>query len=345
MAGTIDSWLLYKLSGMHATDYTNASRTMLFNILKKQWDEELLEIFNIPANILPTVYPSSYVYTQVNTIPELNGIPIASLVGDQQAALFGQLCTKKGQAKNTYGTGCFLLLNTENECVFSKSKLLTTLACDEFGKPVFALEGSAFIGGAVMQWLRDKLEFFSQAEESSEMIASLENDVDGIVFVPAFTGLACPHWDMQARGALLGLTRDTSKAQITRAALKAIAFQSYDLVKAMEMDLKMNIGKQQVESKIKVLNVDGGASSNNYLMQFQADILNATIAHPKNLNTTALGAAYLTGIACKLWTAKDLKQFQSNLTTYKSKMSKTRRELELGYWHRGVSRSLDWNID
>ena len=342
MAGTIDSWLLYKLTGRHATDYTNASRTLLFNIIKRQWDEELLEIFNIPANILPTVHNSAHAYGTIQSIDKLKGVSINSLIGDQQAALFGQLCVESGQAKNTYGTGCFLLTHTGHECIFSTSNLLTTLACDERGKPAFALEGSVFIGGSVMQWLRDQLNFFAKAEESETMIANLKDEVDKVVFVPAFSGLGAPHWDMDARGVLLGLTRDTSKAQIIRAALKSIALQSYDLVKSMEKNLSYQTDNKE-ETKIKTLKVDGGATANKYLMQYQADILNCNIAYPQNLHTTALGAAYLAGIEAGLWDIHKLQEFQSELSIFTSNMSEERRQKELYYWHKGIERAKSWN--
>ena len=341
IVGTIDSWLLYKLNGNHATDYSNASRTMLFNIIKKQWDAELLDIFNIPANILPSAVPSSHNYGTIESIQELSGIPITALIGDQQAALFGQLCTQKGQMKNTYGTGCFLLLNTGDDCIFSHSKLLTTLCCDDFGMPAYALEGSVFIGGAVIQWLRDKLNFFDNTADINAITTQFKDELDEVVFVPAFNGLASPYWDMNARGTILGISRDTSKEQIIKAALKSIAFQSYDLIQAMQKDIAHN----DLAVKIDTLHADGGACENPYLMQFQADILNCNITHPKNLDTTATGAAYLAGLTIKLWSPEDLKNLSSisSSTHYTSQMQEIRRKQEIDLWARAVERSRDWH--
>ncbi|NUM42574.1 MAG: glycerol kinase GlpK, partial [Leptospiraceae bacterium] len=294
--GTIDTYLLYRLTKCtsHKTDHTNASRTLIFNIEKKEWDKDLLKILNLPSTILPEAHNSKFLFGKTKGVKNLpDGIPISSLVGDQQGALFGQLCTEVGEAKNTYGTGCFLLFNTGNEFKISKSGLLTTLACGPDGSTVYALEGSVFIGGAVVQFLRDNLKFFKNSKDTEKIIQSLKTE-DDLVFVPAFAGLGAPHWDMDARGAIFGLSRDTTPAQITRAALKSIALQSYDLVKAMEND----IGKP-----LKMLRVDGGATSNSYLMQFQSDILGKEVIRPANVDTTVLGAAYLAGIETGFYTS------------------------------------------
>ncbi|MFN3603094.1 MAG: glycerol kinase GlpK [Leptonema sp. (in: bacteria)] len=332
--GTMDSWLLYKLTGEHRTDYTNASRTMIYNIKEKKWDEELLEILNIPKNILPEVFSSRFPFGKTKDIQVLpDGIPVYALIGDQQAALFGQLCVKPGEAKNTYGTGCFLLFNTGNEFILSNSGLLTTLACDNEGNPAYALEGAVFIAGAVVQWLRDYMKFFANAKESEELIRDLK-DEDDVVVVPAFVGLGAPHWDMKARGAIFGLTRDTTPARITRAALKSIAFQTYDLVTAMEKDT----GK-----RLPYLRVDGGATSNQYLMQFQADILNRRVERPKNIDTTAAGSAYLAGIQAGIWkNAEELSQIIQDRTIFEPKITEEERKKYLTYWHKGVERVKNW---
>lgn len=304
--GTIDTYLLYRLTAgkSHKTDHTNASRTLIFNIEKKEWDKELLKILQIPEAILPETHNSSNLFGRTEGVKGLpDGIPISSLVGDQQGALFGQLCTEPGEAKNTYGTGCFLLFNTGNKLQISKNNLITTLACGPEGKTVYCLEGSIFIGGAVIQYLRDNLRFFKESKLSEKMAASVTKD-DDVVFVPAFSGLGAPYWDMNARGAILGLTRDTTQEQITRAALKSIALQSYELVEAMEND---------TGSKLKVLKVDGGATANNWLMQYQADILGKKIVRPSNLDTTVLGAAYLAGLERGFYSSvNDLKKKSKN---------------------------------
>ncbi len=333
-AGTMDSWLLYKLTGEHKTDYTNASRTMIYNIKDKKWDEELLELLTIPKNILPEVLPSRAYFGKTKDIQILpDGIPVYALIGDQQSALFGQLCVNSGEAKNTYGTGCFLLFNTGNEFIISNSGLLTTLACNKDGNPAYALEGAVFIAGAVVQWLRDYMKFFSNAKETEDLIKNIKDD-DDVVVVPAFVGLGAPHWDMKARGAIFGLTRDTTPAKITRAALKSIAFQTYDLVSAMEKDT----GK-----KLPYLRVDGGATSNHYLMQFQADILNRRVERPKNIDTTAAGSAYLAGIQAGLWKdADELSQWIQDRTIFEPKMTEEERKKQLSYWHKGVDRVKNW---
>ena len=332
----MDSWLLYKLTGEFATDYTNASRTMLFNIEKKEWDPELLKIIgNIPASILPLVKPSRDRYGVTRGLDSLpDGIPVLALIGDQQAATFGQLCVNPGEAKNTYGTGCFLLFNTGQEFLISKSGLLTTLACDSKGGVAYALEGSVFIGGAVVQWLRDYLKFFNDAKESEAMVNDINDEEDEVVMVPAFVGLGAPHWDMNARGAVFGITRDTSPARMTRAALKSIALQSYDLVKAMEKD---------TGQAMPVLRVDGGATANNYLMQFQADIVQRPVERPAIVDTTALGSAYLAGMEAGIWSEfSDLQKLAADKTRFDPKMAPARREREIRYWHKAVERVKGW---
>ena len=338
-AGTIDSWLLFKLTGEHASEYSNASRTLLYNIEKKDWDDELLDILRVPRSLLPKVYPSRYHFGKVRGLAELEGIPVLAMLGDQQAALFGQLCVKPGQAKNTYGTGSFLLLHTGQERFLSKSGLLTTLACDATGQVAYALEGSVFIAGAVMQWLRDSLKLFTKAADSEKLLAELDESPDEVVFVPAFVGLGAPHWDMQARGAILGLSRDTSAAQITRAALKSIALQAVDLIELIE---------KESSQKLDVLRVDGGASANSFLMQYQADILGRPVERPANIDTTALGSAYLAGIEAGIWGFSDLEafqSFQSGGSRFEPKMEAKRREQERAYWRQGIERTKGWSKD
>lgn len=331
--GTIDTWLLYKLTGQqeHKTDYTNASRTLIYNIKEMKWDDDLLKILNIPASMLPQVQGSRSDFGKTRGVKDFpDGVPITSLVGDQQGALFGQLCTEVGEAKNTYGTGCFLLFVTGNEFKISENGLLTTLACSGTGKPIYALEGSIFIGGAVMQWLRDGMKFFQNAADSEEIIKTITTD-DEVTFVPAFAGLGAPYWDMDARGAIYGLTRDTTIPQITRAALKSIALQSQDLVDAMEKDT----GKA-----LKVLKVDGGATANNYLMQYQADILGKNVVRPQNIDTTVLGAAYLAGLQSGFFPSLDkLKQSVQQFTEFKPVMADEQRQKELKRWHTAIERT------
>ncbi|EPG75213.1 glycerol kinase [Leptospira fainei serovar Hurstbridge str. BUT 6] len=335
--GTIDTYLLYRLTNgkSHKTDHTNASRTLIFNIEKKEWDKELLKILDIPESILPETHNSSNLFGRTEGVKGLpDGIPISSLVGDQQGALFGQLCTEPGEAKNTYGTGCFLLFNTGNKLQISKNNLITTLACGPEGKTVYCLEGSIFIGGAVIQYLRDNLRFFKESKISEKLAASVTKE-DEVVFVPAFSGLGAPYWDMNARGAILGLTRDTTQEQITRAALKSIALQSYELVEAMEND---------TGSKLKVLKVDGGATANNWLMQYQSDILGKKIVRPSNLDTTVLGAAYLAGLERGFYTSvADLKKKQKTSKEFTPKMGNAQREKEIRVWKESVKRILTGN--
>ena len=300
MAGTIDTWLIYKLSGhrLHVTDPSNASRTLLFNIHTLDWDEELLNILAVPKSLLPKVGSSSQQYGTTAAAILGAEIPISGIAGDQQAALFGQQCTEVGMVKNTYGTGCFMLMNVGEEPVLSKANLLTTVAWSLGGKTTYALEGSVFMAGAVVQWLRDSLGFIEASSEVEALAASVP-DSGGVYFVPAFVGLGAPYWDPYARGQITGLTRGTTKAHIARAALDAIAYQTLDVLTAMQQD---------AATSIRVLKVDGGASANNLLMQFQADILRAEVLRPKQVETTAMGAAFLAGLAVGFWSS--LKEIQ-----------------------------------
>ncbi|HCK16680.1 TPA: glycerol kinase [Candidatus Poribacteria bacterium] len=332
--GTIDSWLLWNLTDgtSHATDQTNASRTMLFNINTLQWDEELLEIFQVPVSILPEVQPSSNIFGTTKGLEFLpDSIPISGMAGDQQAALFGQLCTQSGVAKNTYGTGCFLLLNTGDQPIQSESGLLTTLACSLDQKPTYALEGSVFIAGAAIQWLRDELHFVDSAAET-EVLAESLNDSDGVFVVPAFTGLGAPYWDPNAKGAILGLTRGTTPSHIVRASLESIAFQSADLVEAMIYDAGLQLHQ---------LRVDGGAASNNFLMQFQADLLGVDIERPRHIETTAIGAAYLAGLGVGLWGNIDELELHRQVDrVFSPQMSELQRQDKLSAWRNAVKRVL-----
>lgn len=334
LCGTIDTWLIWKLSGgkVHVTDYTNACRTMLFNIYDLCWDDELLTLLNIPKCILPTVCDSSKVYC--NTDPEICGfdVPIASAVGDQQAALFGQGCFKKGDAKNTYGTGCFMLINTGTDPVVSKN-LLTTIALGMNGKVEYALEGSVFIGGAVIKWLRDEVELISSAPEIDRLAESVP-DSNGAYLVPAFVGLGTPYWDMYARGTIIGLTRGVKKAHICRAALEGIAYEVRDVLDTMVDDSK---------TQITTLNVDGGACVSDIMMQFQADILNTKVCRPKNVETTALGAAYLAGLATGFW--KDKEEILCHRETervFEPKMDEITRNKLYDGWKKAVERAKNW---
>jgi len=302
--GTVDSWLIWNLTGgkVHVTDASNASRTMLFDITKGEWDDELLKIFDVPHSMLPEVRSSSEVYGQTTLLGA--PIPIAGIAGDQQAALFGQACVKPGMVKNTYGTGCFMLMNTGTKRIASKHNLLTTVAWRIGDRTEYALEGSIFIAGAVVQWLRDGLEFFRSSPEVEALAASVP-DTGGVYLVPAFAGLGAPHWDAHARGTIVGLTRGTTKAHVARAALEGIALQVMDVLKAMEADSGI---------KLKELRVDGGASANDLLMQLQADLLKVPVVRPKVAETTALGAAYLAGLAVGYWKSQaDIaKQWQTD---------------------------------
>lgn len=334
--GTVDSWLIWKLTGgkVHVTDYTNASRTMLFDIHKLCWDEILLEALDIPAACLPEVRSSSeiYGYTSIQNV----SIPIAGIAGDQQAALFGQGCFLPGECKNTYGTGCFLLMNTGETPFQSQNGLITTIACSYGGKVEYALEGSIFVGGAVIQWLRDELHFFNESRDA-EYYAQKVKDSGGVYMVPAFTGLGAPHWDMHARGCIVGLTRGTRRVHIIRAAQESIAYQSYDLVAAMESDTGLPITS---------LKVDGGASRDAFLMQFQADVLDKPVVRPMIRESTALGAAYLAGLATGVWNSREdiLKMWRCDLT-FSPEMSEEDRQDKLKKWHKAVGRSLRWAED
>ncbi len=328
--GTVDTYLLWNLTGgeVFATDYTNASRTLLFNIHDLKWDDDLLNLFGIPKEILPEVHPSSYLYGYTDV--ELLGakIPISGIVGDQQGSLFGQLCINKGDIKNTFGTGCFMLMNTGEDCIRSKHGLLTTLVASLDGeKPNYALEGSVFIGGAAIKWLRDELRLFKDLSETETYSLKIR-DTDGVYVVPAFTGLGAPYWDGEARGIIVGITRGTSKEHIIRATMEGIAFQVYDVLKAMENDLNIDI---------KTLCVDGGASKNNFLMQFEADILAAEVKRPKVVEVTALGAAYLAGLKIGYW--KNLDDIRNNKEIDKvfiPTMSKEERTRRIHGWHKAV---------
>lgn len=333
--GTIDSWLIWKMTGgeLHVTDVSNASRTMLFNIHDLNWDDELLEIFKIPRSVLPKVTSSSEIYGEVKTPFELAGIRIAGNAGDQQAALFGQACLRAGMSKNTYGTGCFMLQNTGTKPVESKNKLLTTIGWQIEGITEYALEGSVFIGGAVIQWLRDSLGIIEKSADV-EALANSVTDNGGVYFVPAFAGLGTPHWNQTARGAIVGLTRGTGKAHIARAALESIAYQTADLLDAMQADSGI---------ELRELRVDGGATSNETLLQFQADILQIPVARSRITETTALGAGYLAGLAVGFWQSKDEiekawqidKIFEPQMPAEKAKELRTR-------WTKAVERAKDW---
>lgn len=333
--GTIDSWLTWKLTNgeVHVTDVSNASRTMLFNIHSLQWDEELLKLFNIPAAVLPEVKPSSKIYGVTGNIIPDSRIPIAGIAGDQQAALFGQLCTQPGMVKNTYGTGCFMLMNTGEKAITSKNNLLTTIAWQIDGKTEYALEGSVFIAGAVVQWLRDELKIIRTSAEVEKLAAQVQ-DTDGVYLVPAFAGLGAPHWNQYARGTIFGLTRGSSNAHIARAALDSIAYQTYDVLKAMEADSGISIAE---------LRVDGGATVNNQLMQFQCDILNTKVVRPKITETTALGAAYLAGLAVGYWkNVSDIREQWQVDKQFSPLMNTTTRNELVNGWQRAVSASIAW---
>lgn len=333
--GTIDTWLIWKLTSgkLHVTDVSNASRTMLFNIHTLEWDKELLEIFKIPREILPEVKSSSEIYGEVSAVKELKGISIAGNAGDQQAALFGQTCFEKGATKTTYGTGCFMLQNTGNKPVESKYKLLTTIAWQIGKETEYALEGSVFIGGAVIQWLRDALEIIEKSDDV-EALANSVADNGGVFFVPAFAGLGTPYWNQTARGTIIGLTRGTGKAHIARAALESIAFQTADLLDATQADSQI---------KLQELKVDGGATSNETLLQFQADILQIPIVRSKITETTALGAAYLAGLAVGFWKDKNelVKAWLSD-KKFEPKMNFEEAQQLRRRWKKAVERSLDW---
>ncbi|MGC6425011.1 MAG: glycerol kinase GlpK [Lentimonas sp.] len=335
--GTIDSWLTWKLSGgaVHATDFTNASRTLLFNIRDGIWDDDLLRLFDIPRAVLPEVRPSSSYFGECS-VKGLEGIPISGIAGDQQAALFGQACFDDTRAKNTYGTGCFLLWPTENANTISQHNLLTTLTCSTDKTLRYALEGSVFTGGAVIQWLRDELGFIKDTADSEALATSVE-DTGGAVLVPAFTGLGAPYWDPFARGTLCGITRGTSAAHITRAALESIAFQSADLLQAVKADC----GKEVCE-----LRVDGGAANNNFLMQFQADIMQVPVVRPKVIETAALGAAYLAGLASGFWKTTESIATQWTVDkTFEPSINKETSDALIARWRLAVERAKSWATD
>lgn len=335
--GTIDTWLIWNLTGgqVHVTDYSNAARTMLFNIHTLAWDDELLELLDIPKQMLPEARSSSevYGYTEASLFGEK--IPVAGAAGDQQAALFGQACHSKGMAKNTYGTGCFMLLNTGSEAVASKAGLLTTIAWGLDGKATYALEGSVFIAGAAIQWLRDGLKLIDDSPDS-EFFALKVPNTDGVYVVPAFAGLGAPYWDMYARGAIFGLTRGTNKAHLVRATLESLAYQTKDVLHAMEKDAGI---------ALQTLRVDGGASANNLLMQFQADILGVEVQRPHIVETTALGAAYLAGLAVEFWTMAEIEKKWQLDQVFQSDMQNGEREQLYAGWQKAVKRTMGWERD
>lgn len=335
--GTIDCWLLWKLTNgkVHVTDVSNASRTMLFNIHSLKWDAALLEMFEVPSSILPEVKSSSEIYGYTQNILTAHSIPIAGMAGDQQAALFGQMCTQPGMVKNTYGTGCFMLMNTGEKAVPSTNNLLTTVAWQVGGKTQYALEGSVFIAGAVVQWLRDGLKIIRNAAEVENLAAEV-SDTDGVYIVPAFAGLGAPYWNQHARGTIVGITRGTTGAHFARAALDSIAYQTMDVLKAMEADSGI---------AIKELRVDGGATANNLLMQFQSDLLGTKVVRPTVVETTALGAAYLAGLAVGYWKSTEEIQEQWLIDkTFTASMPEAKRnELSEG-WKKAINAAVSWSI-
>ncbi len=335
--GTVDSWLLWKLTNgqVHATDVSNASRTMLFNIHTLAWDQELLELFDVPAAILPEVRSSSEVYGHTQNVLTAHNIPIAGIAGDQQAALFGQMCTQPGMVKNTYGTGCFMLMNTGEKAVPSTNNLLTTVAWKVNGVTHYALEGSVFIAGAVVQWLRDGLKIIRTSAEVETLAAEVSNS-EGVYVVPAFAGLGAPYWNQHARGTIVGITRGTTGAHFARAALDSIAYQTMDVLKAMEADAGI---------AIKELRVDGGATANNLLMQFQSDLLHTKVVRPTVVETTALGAAYLAGLAVGYWSSTDeiQEQWQMERVFSPSMPEEERTQLTEG-WKRAINTTISWSI-
>ena len=333
--GTVDTWLIWKMTRgkMFVTDVTNASRTMLYNIHTLQWDDELLALFNVPRSMLPIVKQSSEVYGETATTLFSTKIPIAGIAGDQQAALFGQMCIQPGMLKNTYGTGCFLLMNTGEKAVKSKNNLLTTIAWQIGGKVSYALEGSVFVGGAAIQWLRDGLRILRTAPDVNNLAATVE-DNGGVYFVPALTGMGAPYWDQYARGTIIGITRGTTDGHIARATLEGIALQVYDIAKAMEQDA----GKEMIE-----LRVDGGASASDLLLQIQADLFGFDIVRPRTLETTALGAAYLAGLAVGYW--KDIDEIRAQWAEgrrFKAEMPREKVEEKLHFWKKAVKCAKNW---
>jgi glycerol kinase len=333
--GTIDTWLLWKLTDgkVHATDVSNASRTMLYNIHTLSWDDDLLQLMEIPKNILPEVKSSSEIFGQTQNTLSAQNIPIAGIAGDQQAALFGQMCTQPGMVKNTYGTGCFMLMNTGEQSVFSTNNLLTTIAWQINGKTEYALEGSVFIAGAVVQWLRDGLQLIHSSGETESLAQEVTSN-DGVYIVPAFAGLGAPYWNQHARGTIVGITRGTNSAHFARAALESIAYQTMDVVNAMQSDANITV---------KELRVDGGATVNDFLMQFQSDILNTKVIRPTITETTALGAAYLAGLAVGYWSSMEeiQQQWQVNKIFEPTITEKERMELASG-WKRAIKTTQFW---
>lgn len=330
MFGTVDTWLVYKLTGgkEHVSDVTNASRTQLFNLHTLTWDHKILDYLGIPWEILPALCDSSMIFGYANI--QGHQIPIASIVGDQQASLFGQMCFNQGDVKNTYGTGGFVLMNTKDKIVTSQHGLLTTVAIGYDGKVEYALEGSIFVAGAIVQWLRDEMGLLD-ASMDSEYFATKVSDNGGVYLVPAFTGLGAPHWDMEARGSIFGLTRGSNKNHIIRAGLESIAYQTYDILKAMEKDSGITLHN---------LRVDGGASLNNFLMQYQADVLNVEVHRSQISETTALGACLLAGLATGFFSSKESLIDQASLDIFKPEVDRTK---EISMWHKAIGRSLKWN--
>ncbi len=333
--GTVETWLIWKLTKgkIHVTDYSNASRTMLFNINTLQWDEEILELLNIPASMLPKVKPSSYIYGETDPSYFGGRILIGGAAGDQQSALFGQTCFQPGEAKNTYGTGCFLLMNTGERPVFSQNGLLTTIAWGLDGKVNYALEGSIFVAGAAIQWLRDEMRLIDSSEDS-EYMAGKVSDTNGCYVVPAFTGLGAPHWDPYARGTIVGITRGVNKYHIIRATLESLTYQVNDVLKAMEADSGITLS---------ALKVDGGASANNFLMQVQADVSNAPVNRPKCVETTAMGAAYLAGLAAGYWSSQnEIRDKWASDRIFSPQISEEQRDKKLKGWKRAVKYAYGW---
>lgn len=330
--GTIDTWLLWNLTGVHATDYSNASRTMIYNIKELDWDQKMLDTLSIPSQLLPEVKASSGVFGETKANLFGSSIPVAGIAGDQQAALFGQGCHEEGMAKNTYGTGCFMLMNTGQERIQSSHGLLTTIAWGVDGKVTYALEGSVFIAGAAIQWLRDEVKLLDDAPDS-EYFTTKVTDTGGVYVVPAFAGLGAPYWDMYARGAILGMTRGTNKFHIIRATLESLAYQVRDVLDAMEQD---------ADIKLKALRVDGGACANNFLMQFQADMLSTIVERPQIIETTALGAAYLAGLGVGFWSKEDLQDKWHLDQSFEAEMSDEKREKMYAGWKRAVERTKGW---
>lgn len=338
LAGTMDTWLIWNLTGRssHVTDYTNASRTMLFNIDRLCWDEELLKIFDIPANILPRVESSTGRFGNISSDLFGREIPITGVAGDQQSALFGQLCFERGMAKNTYGTGCFLLMNTGDERIESKNRLLTTIACSGDESVVYALEGSVFIAGAAVQWLRDEMGILETAAQSEELAQKVE-DTGGVYMIPAFAGLGAPYWDAYARGTIVGISRGTNKGHIVRATLESLAYQTRDVLEAMEVDSGIDL---------KELRVDGGASQNNFLMQFQSDILDVPVVRPQYTETTAQGAGYLAGIGFGIWESRDdIRVRHGEGHIFYPDMEEEIRRVKYRGWQRAVECSSGWEED